>query len=185
MKWAERIVMVLLVFVLVGGGVWGYFAVQHERDEVRAAVARGEYQIPEKDEAELEADTENWQAIYPNTIPLTIGQTVVRASVADTLTKRIKGLSDTPYLPDNVVKLFAFGVPGSHSIWMKDMNYAIDILWVAEEGEIVHIEPNVSPDTFPTSFSSPVPAWFVIEANAGFVAQNQITVGDEIILPTQ
>ena len=68
---------------------------------------------------------------------------------------------------------------------MKDMNYGIDILWVAEEGEIVHIEENISPDTFPTSFASPVPAWFVIEANAGFVAQNEITVGDEIILPTQ
>jgi uncharacterized membrane protein (UPF0127 family) len=185
MKGAERIVMVLLVFVLVGGGAWGYFAVKHERDEVRAAVARGEYQIPVEDETEQEAETENWQAIYPNTIPMTIGSVVVRASVADTLTKRIKGLSDTPYLPDNVVKLFAFGVPGSHSIWMKDMNYAIDILWVAEEGEIVHIEENISPDTFPTSFASPVPAWFVIEANAGFVAQNEITVGDEIILPTQ
>jgi len=113
-----------------------------------------------------------------------IGGVVVEASVADTLSERIKGLSGTPFLPDYVVKLFAFGVPGSHSIWMKDMNYPLDIIWFNEEGVIVHIEENVSPDTFPESFSSPEPAWFVIEANAGFAASNTIAVGDEVILPT-
>ena len=188
MKWAERIVMLLLLVVLVGGGTWGYFAVKYEREEVRAAVARGEYQIPDSETKESEvvdSQNEDWKTLYPNTIPLTIGSVVVRASVADTLTKRIKGLSDTPYLPEGVVKLFAFGVPGSHSIWMKDMNYALDIIWVAEAGEIVHIEENVSPDTFPTSFSSPTPAWFVIEASAGFVEQHQIKLGDDIVLPAQ
>jgi uncharacterized membrane protein (UPF0127 family) len=185
MKWAERIVMVLLVGVFVGGGVWGYFAVQKERAEVRESVARGEYQIPDTADTETEIESENWRTIYPNTVPLTIGSVVVQASVADTLSKRIKGLSETPYLPDEVVKLFAFGVAGTHSIWMKDMNYALDIIWTAAGGEIVHIEENVSPDTFPTPFSSPTPAWYVVEANAGFVEQNQIVIGDEVVIPGQ
>jgi len=174
--------MLLLVFVLVGGVTWGYFAVQHERTEVREAIARGEYQIPDTPEAAPEPEAENWRAIYPNTIPVTVGTVEVQASVADTLSKRITGLSNTPFLPEGVVKLFAFGVPGTHSIWMKDMNYALDIIWVAEEGEIVHIEENVSPDSFPTSFASPTPAWFVVEANAGFVEKNNIVIGDEVIL---
>jgi uncharacterized membrane protein (UPF0127 family) len=186
MKWAERIVMVLLVVVFVGGAAWGYFAVVHERAEVREAVSRGEFQIPDKEVQEPDASEQatDWQAIYPNTIQLTIADISVQASVADTLTKRIKGLSDTPFLPDNVVKLFAFGVPGSHSIWMKDMNYALDIIWVSEEGEIVHIEKAVSPDSFPTSFASPTPAWFVIEANSGFVDRNEIMLGDQVVIPT-
>jgi len=178
--------MVLLVFVLVGGGVWGYFAVVYEREEVRAAVARGEYQIPDETPEEVaQAETADWRTIYPDTIPITIGGVTVEASVADTLTKRIKGLSDTPYLPENVVKLFAFGVPGTHSIWMKDMNYSLDIIWAAENGEVVHIEENVSPDSFPTSFASPNPAWFVIEANAGFVQTNDITLGDTVVITAQ
>jgi len=74
-------------------------------------------------------------------------------------------------------------MPGEHSIWMKDMNYAIDILWVAQEGNIVHIEENVSPDTFPTSFSSPTPAWYVVEATAGFVSTHGIELGDELVVP--
>lgn len=177
--------MVLLVVVLTGGVAWGYFAVKHEREEVRAAVARGEYQIPDTPAINTQTKAENWQAIYPNTISVTIGSVMVQASVADSLAKRIKGLSGTPFLPEEVVKLFAFGVPGSHSIWMKDMNYALDIMWAAEGGEIVHIEENVSPDSFPTSFSSPVPAWYVVEANAGFVEQNKIEIGDEVMIPGQ
>ena len=185
MKTAERIVMVLLFIALVGGGVWIYFAVQYEQENVREAVARGEYEISVKsEEQEKDVPPEDWRVIYPNTVPITISGVPVQASVADTIPERIMGLSDTPFLPDNVVKLFSFGTAGEHSIWMKDMNYSIDIIWVAEEGEIVHIEENVSPDTYPESFASPVPSWFVIEAVAGFVSNNSIKVGDQVVLKT-
>jgi uncharacterized membrane protein (UPF0127 family) len=182
MKIAERIVMVSLLLVLIGGGVWIYFAVQYEQQEVIEAVARGEYEQP-IEKGKPKVAPEDWRTIYPNTASITIGDTVVEASVADTLSKRIKGLSDTQFLPKSVVKLFAFGVPGNHSIWMKNMNYSIDIIWLAEDGEIVHIEDSVSPETFPEAFSSPIPAWYVIETNAGFVASNTIAVGDMVVLP--
>ena len=182
MKIAERIVMILLVFVLGGGSAWFYFAVKADQQEVRDAVARGEYQIPKEKKSTSDAE-KDWRVIYPNTIKITIGDVEVQASVADTLSKRIKGLSDTPFFPPNVVKLFAFGVPGSHSIWMKDMNYAIDIIWVAQHGAVVHIEENVSPDTYPESFSSPTPAWYVVEASAGFVASSSIAIGSKVVIP--
>jgi uncharacterized membrane protein (UPF0127 family) len=183
MKIAERVIMVALLLAFAAGGAWLYFTVQYEEQSVRDAVARGEYERPIQEATAIVSD--DWRAIYPGTVQITIGDVPVRASVADTLSKRIKGLSDTPYLPDNVVKLFAFGVAGSHSVWMKDMNYALDILWVDEAGAIVHIEEQVSPDSFPKSFSSPTPAWYVVEANAGFVASNTIAVGDEVVLPTK
>jgi uncharacterized membrane protein (UPF0127 family) len=185
MKIAERIVMIVLLIVLIGGSAWLYLTIKHEytqeQQEVRDAVARGEYERPIETEEE-EVGLEEWRTIYPKTVPITIGEAVVQASVANTLPERIKGLSDTPFLPEGVVKLFAFGADGTHSIWMKDMNYSLDIIWVAEEGEIVHIEENVSPETYPKAFSSPVPAWYVIEANAGFVASNTVAIGDEVVL---
>lgn len=184
MKIAERIVMVLILLFLLGGGAWIYFAVQYEQKEVREAVARGDYEIPDEPEEDFtDVEIEDWRSIYPVTVTMLIGDTPVEASIADSLPERIKGLSNTPFLPDNVVKLFAFGVPGSHSIWMKDMNYSLDIIWMAESGEIVHIEENVSPETFPQSFSSPIPAWYVVEASAGFVASNTISIGDKVVLP--
>lgn len=192
MKIAERIVIVALLLVVFGGAIWLYFTVTYKQAEVREAVARGEYQIPdeasssqnetEKSDSSSQAAQENWREYYPVTVPMVIGPIAVAASVADTLPERIKGLSGTPYIPDGVVKLFAFGVLGSHSIWMKDMNYAIDIIWVSKEGEIVHIEEEVAPETYPNSFSSPIPAWYVIEAKAGFVSKNKIKEGDAVLL---
>ncbi|MEN9920176.1 MAG: hypothetical protein RL538_69 [Candidatus Parcubacteria bacterium] len=179
MKIAERIVMVCIVLALVGGGVWLYFSVQYKRQAVRDAVARGEYEI-RPDENKKEEDV--FALHYPELIPIALGSTTVSASVADSMPERIKGLSGTPYLPEGVVKLFAFGTEGEHSIWMKDMNYPIDIIWVAKEGEIVHIEERISPETYPNSFASPTPAWYVIEANAGFVASSSIKKGDEVVV---
>lgn len=179
MKIAERIVLVLLLLVLIAGGFWIYFAVQKQHQDTLDAVARGDFEI--RDERK-DVSIDNWREIYPTTIPAVIGNVQVEASVADSLSERIKGLSGTPFLPENVVKLFAFGTPGTHSIWMKDMNYSLDILWVSEDGVIVHIEENIAPETYPDSFASPVPAWYVVEAVAGFVETNDIEVGDEVVV---
>jgi uncharacterized membrane protein (UPF0127 family) len=182
MKIAERIVMVLLLLIIVGGSSWFYFSLQHKQEAVRDAVARGEYEIPNDLKVVVEQD-DDWKKYYPVLVPIIIGSTTVQASIADSLPERIKGLSDTPVLPDGVVKLFAFGAEGEHSIWMKDMNYAIDIIWVAKAGNIVHIKQNATPETYPESFASPKLAWYVIEASAGFVAKQNISVGDEVVIP--
>jgi uncharacterized membrane protein (UPF0127 family) len=180
MKVAERIVMVALAIALVGGGVWLYMAYRYERTTLKEAVADGEFQIPLNDTS---VPSDDWRTYYPELIPIVIGAVAVQASVADSIPERIKGLSNTPYLPEGVVKLFAFGAEGEHGIWMKDMNYPLDIIWVAKSGSIVHIEENVSPETYPDSFSSPKPAWYVIEANAGFVASSSLKIGDEVVVP--
>ncbi|HEY0964269.1 MAG TPA: DUF192 domain-containing protein [Candidatus Paceibacterota bacterium] len=191
MKIAERIVMVLIVLALIGGAVWFYVSVQEKQREVREAVARGDYEIPDAPEEPEVTETsgtstapteEEWRRYYPTLLPVTIGSTTVMASLADSIPERIKGLSDTPYLPEGIVKLFAFGTAGEHSIWMKDMNYPIDIIWVSEDGTIVHHKDNVSPDTYPESFSSPRPAFYVIEANAGFVAKEGLKNGDKVVI---
>ncbi len=174
--------MVVLTLVLIGGGVGIYYSVQEKQEEVRDAVARGEYEIPVED-SKSETTSDDWRTYYPELVPIVIGSTTVQASIADSMPERIKGLSNTPYLPEGVVKLFAFGTDGEHSIWMKDMNYPLDIIWAAKDGRIVHIKENIAPETFPESFASPKPAWYVIEANGGFVASSSLKVGDEVIVP--
>jgi uncharacterized membrane protein (UPF0127 family) len=178
MKTAERVVIVVILLLLVAAGVWIYYAVGSV-----VTVSATDTSVPEGsgaliDSVDADVDQSNWRLYYPVTSPITIGTTTVLASVAETVPERIQGLSDTPYLPENVVKLFVFGSEGAHSIWMKDMQYPLDIMWANRAGELVHIEENVSPDTFPESFRSPVPAWYVIEANAGFVAEQQLQIGD-------
>lgn len=181
MKTAERIVMVAIVLVIIGGAAWLYVTLKKEDKELRAAVQRGDYEIPlDKKATETEED---WRTYFPELVPIVIGSTTAYASVADSMPELIKGLSDTPSLPDTVVKLFAFGSTGKHSIWMKDMNYPLDIIWLDESGTIVHIVENVSPSTYPESFAPPKPARYVIEANAGFVSSSSLSVGEEVIVP--
>ena len=182
MKLAERIVMVAILLVLIGGGAWLYFAVNHKEQSIRDAVAKGEYQIPVEDDQKELSPEETLERYYPTLIPVMIGSTSMAASVADSLSEHIQGLSDTPSLPPEIVKLFIFGVDAVHTIWMKDMNYSLDIMWADKNGSIVHIEENISPETYSRtrseSFASPVPARYVIEANAGFVASSSIKLGD-------
>jgi uncharacterized membrane protein (UPF0127 family) len=134
-----------------------------------------------KEESQTLEDT--WQSIYPVVVPMTIGNVEVLASVAQSWPDRIKGLSDTPYIPEQVVKLFVFDSPGFHSIWMKDMNYAIDIIWVDDAQKVVHVEKGAAPESYPAMFVPEIPAKYVIETAAGFVEKNTITVGSAVVLP--
>jgi len=177
--------LLTLTAVIVSGVVGIWMSIKKHDQEIKEAVARGEYEIPIKDRKKenkslKEAD---WRIIYPNTIPMLIGDVPVQASVADNLRDRMLGLSNTPFLPEKVVKLFVFNAYGKHSIWMKDMNYPIDIFWVDKSGKILYFEKNVSPDTYPEkTFVSPYPAWYVVEAKAGFIDNHGIKVNDKIKL---
>lgn len=128
-------------------------------------------------------DPSDWRTIYPNPKPMQIAGHEVLASVASTMSERIIGLSGTSFLPQELVKLFVFDAPGLHSIWMKDMNYSLDIIWADDDEKIVYIEEDVQPESFPNFFTPNVPAKYVIETNAGFVARNQIEVGEMLVLP--
>ncbi len=99
------------------------------------------------------------------------------ASVADTPEERRLGLSYTTVLPPHVAKVFIFDISDRWGFWMKDMNYAIDIFWISADGVVVHIEPNVSPDTYPRTFVPNVAAMYAIETVAGFAYDNNVYVG--------
>lgn len=101
----------------------------------------------------------------------------IRVAVADTDALRAQGLSGSAPLGDGEGMLFVFSEDGIYSFWMKDMNYPIDILWLDAAGIIVHIEKNLTPDTYPASFTPHSPARYVLEVRAGFVDQHDIQIG--------
>ena len=131
------------------------------------------------------SESEVVERYYAPLYPIQIGAVSLQASIADTPASRQKGLSNTPYLPEDIVKLFVFDTSDTWSFWMKDMNYAIDMMWVSEAGQVVHIEPSVQPETFPNTFQSPVPALYVIETVAGFAERNNISTSTLVNLPVR
>jgi uncharacterized protein len=122
-------------------------------------------------------DAEN--RIEPTT-SITIGGVAVRVEIADSPDEREQGLSGTTRLDQGEGMLFVFESSGQHSFWMKDMLLPIDILWVAADGVVVHIKPSLSPETYPQSFTPPLPARYVLEVPAGFALEHEIGVGSKL-----
>jgi uncharacterized membrane protein (UPF0127 family) len=113
---------------------------------------------------------------------LSIGDVLLQAEVADTDGSRHRGLSGRPGLAQGEGMFFVFPSAGYWGMWMKDMRFAIDILWVDSGGTNVHIESNVSPATYPQVFEPPAPARYVLELPAGFAAARGIAEGMKVVV---
>ncbi len=85
--------------------------------------------------------------------------------------------------------LFIFPQVSQQVFWMKEMNFDLDMVWIAD-GKIVGITPNVpkpaSPDLGPSQlqrYASPTGVNMVLEVPAGTAKQWQLQVGDALELP--
>ncbi len=107
-----------------------------------------------------------------------IAEARVQVEVVDSDAKREKGLSGRASLNPGTGMLFVFDESAKHSIWMKDMLFPIDIIWIADNMQVIHVEENISPETFPVTFQSDSPARFVLEVPAGFISKEGIKYGD-------
>lgn len=124
---------------------------------------------------------EDSKKVDPKVDALIIGSKEFEIERATTPEQRVQGLSGRQSLAANTGLLFEFDSEGEHGIWMKDMLFSIDIIWIDSAKSIVHIEEDISPDTYPTTFTNPVPALYVFEINAGDVNRLNIELGDEVV----
>jgi uncharacterized membrane protein (UPF0127 family) len=123
------------------------------------------------------------ESSWGRVVEILIGGVAMRASIAETRAERLQGLSGTTILPLDMVKFFIFPNDGPHPIWMKDMRYPLDIIWLDAQGVVVHYEEVVDPATYPQTFQSPIPARYVVEANAGFIATHGLGLGATSSIP--
>jgi uncharacterized membrane protein (UPF0127 family) len=112
-----------------------------------------------------------------------IGSSAITVTVADTDMTRVAGLSGVARLDEREGKLFIFDGDGRHGIWMKDMLIPLDIIWINKNLEVVHIEEDVSPESYPKVFTPPTDARFVLEMNAHFVSSLRVKNGDRLTIP--
>lgn len=111
-----------------------------------------------------------------------IGERNVTVLVADTPEEHRQGLSGRTGLGPDEGMLFVFQKDDLYGIWMKDMKFSIDIVWLSLTGKVITIAPNVSPNTYPKSFTPKAPARYVLELPAGYAQRYNLKVGDTIII---
>lgn len=78
---------------------------------------------------------------------------------------QMRGLGDTPQLAPETGMLFWYDNMAERCFWMKDMRYALDIVWLDANKKVVHIERNLTPQSYPETFCAV--AKYVVELNTG------------------
>lgn len=120
-----------------------------------------------------------WPQLQPQTT-VRIGDGVFKARVAKTEEARVKGLSDTTHLGQDQALLLVFEREGEWPIWMKDMKYPIDIVWLNKEKKVVHIVKNAPPESYPyEKFIPKRDALYIIELPAGTVTEKSIIIDSQ------
>lgn len=114
-------------------------------------------------------------------IDIKLSETTIHAMVARHPSTRERGLSGLPALAPDEGMLFIFPEQGRHSFWMKDMKFAIDIIWIASNRDIIAISSGISPDTYPDTFIPPRDVQFVLELGAGSAEKIGLKAGDKVV----
>jgi len=109
---------------------------------------------------------------------------IFRLEVASDEATRAKGLSSRTALPEDTAMLFVFPNEGNWELWMKNVLFRLDVLFLDSNRKIVDIqtmvpEPGVS-DANLYRYSSAVPFLYAIEMNAGLAQRFRFTAGMEV-----
>jgi len=110
-----------------------------------------------------------------------IGNKNYQLEIMDSEEERITGLSRRQKLERKVGMLFVFDDVSKQCMWMKDMNFSLDIVWLDNDGKIIAIKENIEPETYPKSFCHDN-AKYVIELNSGEVKKANIRIGQIVKL---
>ena len=110
-----------------------------------------------------------------------IGNAVISAELATTQAEQVQGLSDRPSLAANTGMLFVFDHDSNWTIWMKDMNFPIDVLWITDDQKVSDIVEDMTPQSYPKTYASHAPTRYVLEVSAGTVKDYGIQTGQDVV----
>ena len=116
---------------------------------------------------------------------LHIGTTQISVEIADDSGEQYQGLSGRSALANDTGMLFIYKQKANSNFWMKDMKFALDFVWIADN-EVIQIDANIQPPATPQA--EPVIIYprarynMVLEVPAGWVNSNNIKVGDQVEL---
>ncbi len=110
----------------------------------------------------------------------------VNVELADTDSKRSKGLMGRESLGQNSGMLFIFDQTSISGFWMKNVKIDLDMIFADENGAIVYIEHSAKPCTEDpcTVYNSNRAYNYVLEVNGGWATENSVAVGDSLDLRT-
>ncbi len=107
------------------------------------------------------------------------------AEIADTPEKQITGLMFRTRIRADYGMLFVYAEEDTRSFWMKNTLIPLDIIYLNSDRQIVDMHCSVPPcrsDPCP-SYTSALPARFVLEIRGGSAKELKLKIGDKIFIP--
>lgn len=121
-------------------------------------------------------------------INLTLNTEDVEAEIVRSFASKTLGLSGRDGLAPNTGMLFVFTETRNPEIWMKDMKFAIDIIFISKDGVVVALFENATPESYyekpPKIFKTLEGSRYVLEVPAGTIQDSRLRVGmiiDELV----
>jgi uncharacterized membrane protein (UPF0127 family) len=113
--------------------------------------------------------------LHPET-KLWLGDGIFNIDIASTQSAREKGLSGRSDLATDQALVMVFPNEGKWGIWMKGMNFSIDIVWLNKDKKVVYVVKNAPFDDQTTIYTPTTPALYVVELPAGTTNDKAITI---------
>lgn len=105
----------------------------------------------------------------------------ITVEIADSNAERSKGLSNRDELEENRGMLFVYDRDVNYGFWMKDTYIPLSIAFIDKNGKIIDIQ-NMEPET--TDSHKPDSLYrYALEMNQGFFEDNDIVVGNTVLIP--
>ena len=114
------------------------------------------------------------------TTTVTTPKGVVTAEIVDTAPSRELGLSGRTGIGEHEGMLFIFDKPGRYGFWMKDMLFSVDMVWISDDGLVVHVKKHATPESFPEAFTNVLDAKYVIELHDGQAEKLGLYTGAQV-----
>jgi len=117
-----------------------------------------------------------------------VNDVTLNVQIADTEPRIMRGLMFQERLPYNQGMIFLFDEPDIYPFWTMNMKFPLDMIWFDENGNVAHIETDVSP-CMPISNSTICPniipqnnSIYTLEVTSGFVEKFGITNDSKLSL---
>lgn len=97
--------------------------------------------------------------------------------IAESKEARLAGLSTIKKIESNQGLLLKFSTDNYWSIWMRGVNYPIDVLWLDKDMKVVYMVENMRPESYPRSYKPTKASRYVLELHDGYIKENSIKKG--------
>lgn len=115
--------------------------------------------------------------IRPSKATLRSGEVKYSLDIAASESVQQRGLGSKQTLARDEGMLFVFNKPSVRCMWMKDMRFPIDIIWLDSAKKVTYIAANVAPETYPEQYCGDASTKYVVELKAGEAKRTGIDLG--------